>query len=299
MKKIFFLIFITQIFSVKISMAQNTIPNNGFETWNSMGSYTNPDGWATMNNSTELAGIYTATKGTPGNPGSSYLKLTSKTINSVVVNGIAVCGRLDSMTMMPLSGFAYSDRPQNFTGKYQHMIFGNSQGSISVTLTKWNSSSGQRDIVATANKTLSGMAMSWSSFTINFIYQRVDFPDSCMIVLKASGSNPTEDDYLWVDNLAFSGTVSGIESSISSQNNMVIYPNPSNTDFFIELNFNCRQQTTIELADLNGKTILAKDVGVLQGESRQTMDISGIAKGFYFVKIITPSGTEVRKIVVE
>jgi hypothetical protein len=31
--------------------------------------------------------------------------------------------------------------------------------------------------------------------------------------MKASGSAPTNNDYLWVDNLAFSGVVTGIEIS--------------------------------------------------------------------------------------
>ncbi|MBI1836487.1 MAG: hypothetical protein HYR91_04405 [Flavobacteriia bacterium] len=164
-----------KIFSFVIGTLLSTslfaqIPNNGFENWTSMGSYSNPDGWATLNDVTAASSVYTATKGTPGNVGASYLKLTSKTVGPTVVNGIAVSGTINPTTMQPSAGFPYTGQPVSLTGKWQHMIFGSSQGSVSVTLTKWNTTTNQRDIVASGSQTLSGMAMSWASFTINLNY---------------------------------------------------------------------------------------------------------------------------------
>src|SRR5262249_28300307 len=152
--------------------------------------------WSTLNNTTTMGGVYTCTKASPGVPGSYYMQLTSKTILSTVVNGMAVCGTLDSMTMQPTGGFPFNQRPAAFNGKWQHMIFGSSQGSVSVTLTRWDASSSSRVVVATAAQTLSGMAMSWANFTINFNYMDGNYPDSCIIVLMASGANPTNNDYL-------------------------------------------------------------------------------------------------------
>ena len=123
MKKQLFTILLG-VLAASTAIAQ--VPNNGFETWTSMGSYENPAQWGTMNNTTAPLGIFTAQKGTPGSVGASYLKLTSKTFSSTVVPGIAVSGVLDSMTMMPKSGFAYNQRPASFTGKWQHMIYGSS-----------------------------------------------------------------------------------------------------------------------------------------------------------------------------
>ena len=278
-------------------MAQ--IPNFSFENWTTVGSYSNPDNWGTMNNTTAIASVYTATKGTPGSPGTAYLKLTSKTVSTTVVNGIAVSGVLDSITIMPKSGFAFSQRPANFTGKWQHMIYGSSQGSLQVTLTRWDTGLNQRVSVATANQTLSGMAMSWANFTIPFTYSDGGFPDTCIIVLKASGSVPTNNDYLWVDNLAFSGTVTGIEKYDSFLSNMNIYPNPSTESITLNLNLKSPQQITIEITDLTGKLIRSRNVGTLQGESIQTINVSGIAKGTYTVRVVGERGIEVRKIILE
>lgn len=275
------------------------IPNSGFENWTMMSLYSNPDGWGTMNNTTALASVYTATKGTPGSPGTSYLKLTSKTVSAAVVNGIAVSGVLDSMTMMPKSGFAFNARPANFTGKWQHMIYGSSQGSIQVTLTRWDTGMNMRMPVASGNMTLSGMAMSWANFTVPLTYVDGNNPDTCIIVLKASGANPTNNDYLWVDNLAFSGAVVGIKNHESFVSNLVVFPNPSTETVNVNLNLKSSQKVSIELTDINGKLILTKDAGIITGESNQTLNVNSISKGTYLVKVITESGIEVRKIIIE
>lgn len=298
MKKLVLLTSLALIALSNLAVAQ--IPNSGFETWTSMGSYSNPAGWGTMNNTTTPSSVYTATKGTPGSPGTAYLKLTSKTVLSNVVNAIAVSGKLDSITMQPISGFAFTLRPQKFTGKWQHMSAAD-DGSISIKLTRWNTSTNSRETVATANRVLGTMAMSWATFTINFVYQTGNAPDTCIIVLKASGTTPVANDYLWVDNLSFTGSVSGtgIESNNNFLNSLVVYPNPSSSTIIIDLNLKSSEKTTFELTDLIGKIILSKTVSLPQGESTQTFDISGLAKGSYFIKINTESGSETRKIIVE
>lgn len=275
------------------------IPNAGFETFTNMGTYDVPNGWGTLNNTTAIASMYTATKGTPGSPGTSYLKLTSKTVSTTVVNGIAVSGVLDSMTMMPKSGFAYNIRPVSLTGKWQHMIYGSSQGSIQITLTRWDTGMNVRVPVASGAVTLSGMAMSWANFTIPLTYVDGSNPDTCIIVMKASGNAPTNNDYLWVDNLAFSGLVTGIENHTSVVTNMVVFPNPSTETINVNLNLKSAQKVSIELTDIAGKLIITKDAGILTGESKQTLNVNNISKGTYLVRVVTESGTEVRKIVIE
>ncbi len=275
------------------------IPNNSFETWINMGTYENPDSWGTLNNTTAAASVFTATKGTPGNPGSSYLKLTSKTVGPAVVNGIAVCGKLDSTTMLPKSGFAYTGQPVSFTGKWQHMIYGSSQGGITVLLTKWNTSLNKRDTVAIANQTLSGMAMSWATFTINFTYMNTDVPDSCIIFLRASGTNPTNNDYLWVDNLTFSGSVAGLENQHSDIQQFFVYPNPSHEQ--LNLSFEILQSQSIEISidDMTGKNIYTKSLGEIAGIQNISISTDEIPAGVYFIKITSTNGSTTRKIIID
>lgn len=275
------------------------IPNAGFENWTAVGTYSVPDGWGTLNNSTAVASVFTATKGTPGSPGNSYLKLTSKTVLTSVVNGIAVSGVLDSTTMQPKSGFAFNQRPANFTGKWQHMIYGSSQGSIMVTLTRWDTGTNMRVAVASGSVTLSGMAMAWANFSIPLTYADGNNPDSCIIVLKASGSNPTNNDYLWVDNLAFSGVVTGLKNQETVLSYVNVFPNPSAELIHVNLNLKSEQKVSLELVDLTGKLIVSKDLGILEGDSKQSINVSGVVKGTYFIKVVTEKGAEVRKIIIE
>jgi hypothetical protein len=184
MKKISFYILLALI-SVP-SMAQ--IPNNGFEDWTSFKSYAMPDYWDNLNPSTAGTGIFTCTKGAPGSPGNFYLNLTSKEVPGMgVVPGIAVCGVLNQATRLPLSGFAFSQRPQNFTGKWQYMMFGSGIGYIDINLTRWDIPSHSRQVVANCHKVLTGMVMSWANFTLPFIYNSGQSPDTCLIFLSASG----------------------------------------------------------------------------------------------------------------
>jgi hypothetical protein len=277
------------------------IPNNGFENWTTVGTNSVPNNWGTMNNTTAMASVYTATKGTPGSPGTSYLKLTSKAVGTSVVNGIAVSGVLDSTTMMPKCGFAFNQRPASFAGKWQYMIYGSSPGSVNVLLTRWNAVTNTRVTVASGNVThsASGMAMSWANFTIPLIYVDGNNPDSCIIVLKASGSNPTANDYLWVDNLVFTGVVTGIQNQESFLSDMTIFPNPSAETVHVNLNLKSEQHITIEVLDVIGKLMVSQDLGILQGETKQVISVNGIAKGTYFLRVNTNNGIEVKKLIIE
>ncbi len=280
------LFFIAFLSSICITLAQ--VPNQGFESWTNMGTYENPDNWGTLNDYTASSAVYTATKGTPGNPGSFYLKLTSKTVSKAVINGMAVSGVLDTNTMLPVSGFPYSLRPASFTGQWQHMIYGSSQGSISLVLTKWNSVAGKRDTVASALKTLAGMAMSWGAFTVNLVYQSADYPDSCIIFLKASGSTPTQNDYLWIDNLAFAGNAAGISEEQTSTA-VQVFPNPAQQTINFVTGLSPNQGDQLYITDLCGRLVINQPLR----SNSCSVDVSAMAQGTYNYSILNSYGISI------
>lgn len=296
MKKIFFTLLAVNVLNFS-AIAQ--IPNFDFENWTSHGTYSTPDNWGTMNNTTAIGGVFTATAGTPGSTGASYLKLTSKTAGPAVVNGIAVSGELDSMTMTPKSGFAFTGQPQSFTGKWQHMIYGTSQGAIDVKLTKWNSMTNQREIVASAYKALSGMQMSWATFTIPFTYTSSETPDSCIIFMQASGSMPANNDYLWVDNLAFSGSVTGIQENNAVINSTLITPNPAQNKFNLEISSAKNQDITISIIGLDGKIYSNENKILSSGTNNFEYNASNFSKGIYFLKINAIGELRTEKFIIE
>jgi hypothetical protein len=275
------------------------IPNNGFENWTSMGSYSNPDGWDQLNSMTTGMGVYTCTKGTPGFVGASYLKLVSKTVGSTVAPGVAVSGLIDMAAMKPKSGFPYTGQPQKLTGSWQYMASGADAGFISVILTKWNSAMMMRDTIAKANQVLSGMAMSWATFNINLTYKSSALPDSAIIVLSASGTTPVANSYLYVDNLSFAGSVAGINTIDTYVSNINAYPNPTSDNITIELNAQKASTIKLQLVDVTGKLIKEVNAGEIIGNYKQTINTTGISKGVYFLKVTANDAVEVKKIIIQ
>lgn len=290
------------VFSLSAFSLYSQIPNSGFENWSSAGSYSVPDSWGTMNHATSSYSIFTATRATPGNPGTAYLKLTSKTVGSSVVNGIAVCGKLDTLNLKPLSGFSYTLRPSALTGRYQHMIYGNSQGSIKVLTSRWNTQTAKRDTIAYGQEVLAGMAMSWANFNISLTYlDSLNYPDSCIIVLQASGANPANNDYLWVDNLALTGSVPVVTlpdpnpvglSEKSFLSGIKLTPNPAQQ--YVKLTGIALEQGPVKLSisDVLGKVVyLSQEVQVTKSQE-WLINISDIPAGLY---ILTVVDSEVQK----
>lgn len=292
------LLFTALMFSVAISKAQ-TIPNASFESWTNMGTYSNPDGWDQLNVSTASMSKYTCEKGTPGSVGNAYLKLTSKTIGSMgVVPGICVSGKINQTTMKPESGFAYNNRPTSLTGKWQHMIYGNSQGFIQITFTRWDAGINKQIPVGSGMVTLSGMAMSWANFSIPISYIDNNNPDSCIIVMSASGNSPTDKDYLWLDNLTFSGTT-GINNLDKSIIELSVFPNPTNEILNVNVALKTSQVAMIQLIDLRGKVVLTNNLEMTNGMSNQSISIKDFDKGTYLLKVVSDENSEIKKIIIE
>lgn len=80
---------------------------------------------------------------------------------------------------------------------------------------------------------------------------------------------------------------------IISTNDIIIYPNPSNGKFIIEeTNF---ENGIIEIFDMFGQLIYSES----NFNQRKEIDISGVAKGIYFVRVSGGTMNYTRKIVVE
>lgn len=265
------------------------IPNSGFENWTSIGSYIVPDNWGNLNPVTYPTGVYTCQKGAPGNPGSAYLKLTSRNIPGMGVKpGIAVSGVLNTNTYQAVSGFACDDRPISLKGNWQYMAGGADQGYIAAYFTKWNPASHTRQSVGQFIYPLPGMEMSWQSFTLPITYFNGLLPDSAIIVLSASGNLPVSGSYLWVDNLSFYGSTVGLEDQ-SKTSGLLIYPNPVVQDKLI-IDFKNHDITAdyVDILDLHGKLISRMTMGTRHFPV--SLDVSTLHSGEYFLRIASSSG---------
>lgn len=279
------------------------IPNASFESWDNSAGYNVPDSWANMNAMTAPMSVYTAQKGTPGVAGSaSYLKLTSKTVSGMgVMPGIAATGTINASTMAVTGGFANATRPANLTGSWQYMGGSASdQGFVAAYLTKWNAVTMQRDTVATAMEMLSGMAMSWSTFSIPFTYNEGFNPDTALIILSSSGMAPVANSYLYVDNLAFSGSVAatGI-ATLTTVQGLAVYPNPARQRLAVSFTAVAAKEYTIQLTDALGRVMLSQPMKAAQGQNKETIDVSGLPAGSYQLSIWDGSASQSQSVVLQ
>ena len=92
-------------------------------------------------------------------------------------------------------------------------------------------------------------------------------------------------------------SVSCNSNSINSnyhENSFSIYPNPANDKIVIETT-QITKGGTLTIYNINGKELIKRQIR----ESKTQIDISNLASGAYFVKLITDKKVEVRKIIKE
>jgi hypothetical protein len=262
------------------------IPNSGFEAWTNMGTYDNPDQWSSLNDLTAISGIFTCEKGTPGYPGASYIKITSRDISGVgIVQGMVVSGILNTTSLQPVSGFPYTGRPEYLQGNWQFMAFGADQGYISVFLSKWNNATHFRDTIAYVFIPLDGMQMSWREFNLPLTYYSGSTPDSAIIVASASNANGAviaDNSYLWLDNLLFTGTVEGIPD-ITKDNPFGVYPNPARETITISFRKTLVNPVYIDIVNTLGQEVISMKMDSYIHSF--PVNISHLPSGIYTVKV--------------
>jgi len=81
---------------------------------------------------------------------------------------------------------------------------------------------------------------------------------------------------------------------LGEENNLMVFPNPSNGIFSI--NHNNNKPQTIEIFNIVGAKIYSATNNV---KSKYDIDISQYPKGIYFVKVYDEDGDHTEKIVVQ
>jgi hypothetical protein len=297
MKKLLYLSLFLLVFYPGLAQ----IPNAGFENWTNMGTYDIPDHWGNLNPSTTTYGVFTVAKGVSAPAsGLAYAKLTTKGVGTAIVPGIIVSGQLDTTTLRPLSGFAYSDRPEKLKGKWQFMGYGTDAATIGAWLTKWNNLTLQRDTIATLYTTTTGMLHTWGTFSFPFEYRTSSNPDTAVIMISSSGKAPVKYSFIWVDDLSFEGNVTGIESKEQLANIVSVYPNPASTYLDISITSQKGERGRIMLIDNIGNQVIERFEEISAGSNHIILDLDSnrIHSGMYFLQVQTTEGTMVRKIII-
>lgn len=299
--KLFTTILFTLVVAAVGLFAQQ-VPNGAFDQWSNQ----QPASWNSLNNSTLSGGVVTCQQGIctagSGCENSYYLNLTSEqNSEGTVVTGIAVCGSLNANSFVPTNnyqpvsgGFPFTQRPTSLTGNWQYMAMGNSHGYINVILTRWDTVHAKRITVGSAHHVLSGMAMSWAKFSIPITYDTTATPDTCKIVLSASGSPAEQLDYLYINALGFDNVVEAVQQYITN-NSISIFPNPATVEITINTaNSSNKEDLQLLIFDVVGTLVQSATLNQYQ----QKVSVAGLSNGCYIVTIKSNGFTSNQRLIV-
>jgi hypothetical protein len=90
------------------------------------------------------------------------------------------------------------------------------------------------------------------------------------------------------------------ELETKRENNLSLYPNPTNGDVFVAFNSNEGETAIISVMDINGRIVKQEKLGKLSsGEATYTLDTKELSSGMYIVSINSDMGTKrVAKLIV-
>jgi hypothetical protein len=91
-------------------------------------------------------------------------------------------------------------------------------------------------------------------------------------------------------------TLSGLTDALANAINAVVYPNPATSQATLEIN-GLNQDAKIVISDLQGR-ILSQDQ-ISAGKTRYTINVSEMASGVYYIRIVTDSVVSTQKLIVE
>ncbi|MEZ4826556.1 MAG: PKD domain-containing protein [Bacteroidia bacterium] len=90
----------------------------------------------------------------------------------------------------------------------------------------------------------------------------------------------------------------GIED-IAGLSNLLIYPNPSKGTFRMEFSLNRTDEISAEITTIRGRAVYKKDFGTVNGSFGETIEVEGVAKGVYFLRLRVGNQIMTRKLMID
>jgi hypothetical protein len=88
-------------------------------------------------------------------------------------------------------------------------------------------------------------------------------------------------------------------SSNDMKSGMALYPNPTNGNFTLEINFLNDEEASVELVNIIGQTIFTENHNFNSGNNKLSLNLNDAAKGIYFVQVKTRSRVLTQRIIMK
>ncbi len=276
--------------------AQNAIPNPGFESWTSQGSYDDCAGWGTIDQPVSSAcfckgtAVKTAVAG-EFHGGLLAMKLKTLSVFGQTAPGIAATGIINQTTQAVDGGVAYNLRPDSIVGWYRYTPSGTDTGSVEITLSRWSGTA--RNVVAHAKFIQNASVASYVRFSQPLTYSLTGTPDTMVIILLSSSTTAAQvNSTMFVDDLGliFNSTA-GISPYNNSNSLISVYPNPGNGNVTVSSNTG-KNINELKVTDMLGQTVY---------EVKPNTEITSLQlgnAGVYFITVTSGKETNTKKVIV-
>ena len=276
---------ILSIFVAASIMGQQPVPNGDFEEWEThILGYEDPIGWTNPNPALAASlGILTVYPSDDAAHGNFSVFLETRDTLVYIIPGLVTLGEFVinfiTATATVEGGIPFTDKPIALKGSYKSYPAEDDFGMVIVQFTKYNSSKGIRDTIASGVMTFPNTVDTWTNFSIPIEFNTEDDPDTMNIIAVSSNmASPKADGSMYIDNLVFE-----YEAGINDMEQLVkanIFPNPANER--ISISFEKELNGDIKVFSNDGQLVFST---AINGANHQ-MDVSGLASGNYYFTVV-------------
>jgi hypothetical protein len=293
MRKIFTLFTAVLLFNAWNGAAQTVIPNASFESWTTVGNYTNPTSWDTPNEelmAIPFFGVATVTKSTDHyGSGSFSAKLETKhiTLPPLDAPGFITLGTLtldiSTMSYTIDGGAPVVDRPTHLKGVYKFAPKGGDSCLVGIGLFK--TTGGVRDSVAYGEFSTKDTVPDWTPFSIWIDYDTVITPDTMNIFALSTAQEviAVAGTVLWLDDFYLDYTVGYDETDPAA--GIRVYDDRETRRLMLWFDFPREENISVHLFDMTGRRVAGTAPGPVKA-GREVLPYGNLRSGIYILEVI-------------
>lgn len=269
--------------------AQQQLANGGFESWDTIGDYTQPGSWYSLNPLVQFGFDPCTLITSDAHSGDYAVLLESKTSQSSDFPGLICTGPILDAMMNPdfeHLKIAFASKPDRVRFYYKSFPKPHDTCIFAMVLTRWNISLQKTDTIAMASKMMYDSVGVYTLADLALNYRSPLPPDSAAVIVSSSrdGFNPVPGSRMQIDDIELVYTSTGINEA--DKLNLGIYPNPARNIVIVDPGQ--YSKITVDVYDQSGRSISQSLVSLTD----RSIDVSALQNGIYLMVLHTENGAK-------